>query len=75
LLKAIIHSWRAYDDLQNENYIHRTVNYSANFADSNTGIRTPNIERMWRELCANILHFGSREYHYKYYIAEFLFEM
>ena len=31
---SIIHSWHAYDDLQNENYIHRTVNYSANFADS-----------------------------------------
>ena len=50
------------------------VNYSENFVDPNTGSHTQNIERLWRELRANISRFGTREYYYEHYIAEFLFK-
>lgn len=41
--------------LRNESYIHRTVNHSANFIDSKTGVHTQNIERLWRKLHYRIL--------------------
>lgn len=73
---SIIHSdcWRAYNDLKNENYAHQTVNYSENFVDPNTKVHTQNIERLCREMRANLPRFDTREYHYKHYIAEFLFK-
>lgn len=73
---SIIYSdcWRAYNDLKNENYTHQTVNHSENFVDPNTKVHTQNIERLWREMRANLPRFGTREYHYQHYIAEFLFK-
>lgn len=50
------------------------VNHSENFVDPNTKVHTQNIERLWREMRANIPRFGTREYHYEHYIAEFLFK-
>lgn len=58
----------------NENYTHRTVNHSINFVDSETGVHTENIERLWREVRANIFRYGTRDYHFIHYIAEFLFK-
>jgi len=46
------------------------VNHSENFVDPNAGTYTQNIERLW-ELRANIPRFGTREYRYEHYVAEF----
>nr|XP_012146050.1 PREDICTED: uncharacterized protein LOC105663194 [Megachile rotundata] len=75
--RSIIYSdcWRGYTALENDNnYVHKTVNHSENFVDPNTNVHTQNIERLWRELRSNIPRFGTREYHYNHYIAEFLFK-
>jgi len=32
---------------------------------------TQNIEKLWREMHVNISRFGTRKYHYEYYIVEF----
>lgn len=74
---TVIHTdcWRAYDVLrQHENYTHKTVNHSQNFVDPASGVHTQNIERLWREMRANIPRYGTREYHYEHYLAEFMFK-
>jgi len=73
---SIIHTdqWRAYDALRNENYIHRTVNHSTNFVNPDTGVHTQNIERLWRDMRASIPRYGTRDYHFEHYLAEFLFK-
>lgn len=50
------------------------VNHKENFVDPITGVHTQNIERIWREMRANIPRFGIREYHYEAYLAEFVFK-
>ncbi|XP_025264891.1 uncharacterized protein LOC112638075 [Camponotus floridanus] len=66
--------WRAYDCLNNEGFIHLTVNHSMNFVDPETGAHTQNIERTWREVRANIPRYGTREKHLIGYMAEFFFK-
>ncbi|XP_025152732.1 uncharacterized protein LOC112588147 [Harpegnathos saltator] len=66
--------WRAYNCLNDEGFIHLTVNYSMNFVDSGTGAHTQNIERTWREVRANISRYGTREKYLIGYIAELFFK-
>ncbi|KYM95728.1 hypothetical protein ALC62_13634 [Cyphomyrmex costatus] len=67
--------WRAYRDLENNNnYTHCTVNHSVNFVNPDTGVHTQNIERVWRDMRANIPRYGTREKHYIYCLTEFLFK-
>ncbi|XP_011858704.1 PREDICTED: uncharacterized protein LOC105556230, partial [Vollenhovia emeryi] len=49
---SIIYSdcWRAYDTLSNYDYTHYVVNQTEHFVDSQTGIHTQNIERLWRDM-------------------------
>jgi hypothetical protein len=42
--------WAGYNGLENNGYIHRTVNHSDNFIDPNTGANTQKIESQWRAL-------------------------
>lgn len=74
---SIIHSdmWRGYDALRScENYEHKTVNHSKNFVDPESGVHTQNIERLWRDMRAKIPRFGTRDYHFTHYLAEFCFK-
>ncbi|EFN85309.1 hypothetical protein EAI_15993, partial [Harpegnathos saltator] len=75
---SIIYSdkWRAYDALSNDkNYTHETVNRSVNFVNPETGVYTQNIERLWRDMRANIPRYGTRDYYFTHYLAEFLFKI
>lgn len=66
--------WRAYRCLPDHGYFHATVNHSENFADPVTGAHTQNIERLWREVRANVPRFGRGRELYSSYIAEFLWK-
>ena len=39
--------WKVYDCLQDEGYVHLTVNHSLNFVDPDTGAHTQGIENRW----------------------------
>jgi transposase-like protein len=39
--------WAAYDDLENQNRFHLTVNHSENFVDPETEVNTQRIESLW----------------------------
>jgi transposase-like protein len=49
-LGSIIHSdeWRAYSSLNNEGYIHNTVNHQKWFIDLETNANTQTIECLWK---------------------------
>lgn len=73
---SIIYSdcWKAYDRIDKTVYQHDTVNHSINFVDSNMGVHTQNIERLWRDIRGTIPKYDRREYHFEYYLAEFVFK-
>ncbi|RLU25123.1 hypothetical protein DMN91_003215 [Ooceraea biroi] len=66
--------WKAYNCLDTEGFQHLTVNHNYNFVDPDTGTHTQNIERIWREVRANIPRYGRSEYHMDSYIAGFYFK-
>ncbi|RLU25466.1 hypothetical protein DMN91_001622 [Ooceraea biroi] len=66
--------WKAYNNLKNYNYIHCVVNHSENFVDPHTGAHTQNIERLWRDIRHGVPRYGTRDYHYVHYLAEFIFK-
>ncbi|XP_018406348.1 PREDICTED: uncharacterized protein LOC108782553 [Cyphomyrmex costatus] len=66
--------WKSYQCLNNEGFQHLTVNHTYNFVDPDSGAHTQNIERVWREVRANIPRYGRREYHLERYLCEFLFK-
>lgn len=71
---SIIHTdkWCAYNVLSSH-YTHKTVNHTVNFVDP-TGVHIQNIERLWKEMRANIPRYGIRDYHFTHYLAEFIFK-
>ncbi|XP_071579865.1 uncharacterized protein [Temnothorax nylanderi] len=66
--------WRSYNCLNSEGFQHLTVNHSVNFVDPDTRAHTQHIERVWREVRANIPRYGTRTYHLAGYLAEYLFK-
>ena len=53
---SVIHTdlWRAYAELSDNGYVHRTVNHSMNFRDPQTGTHTNTIEGTWNGIKLNI---------------------
>ena len=45
--RVMSNMWKAYDCLQDEGYVHLTVNHSLNFVDPDTGANTQGIENRW----------------------------
>lgn len=66
--------WRAYNCLENEGFIHLSVNHSQNFVNRVTGAHTNNIERTWREVRSNVPKYGRRKQHFAGYLAEYMFK-
>ena len=67
--------WRSNDRLDEENYIHVTVNHSINFVNSGTGAQTQNMELIWMEVRKNVPRFGRKKTHCEGYLPECLFTM
>ncbi|XP_032669691.1 uncharacterized protein LOC116843409 [Odontomachus brunneus] len=63
--------WKSYNCLDNEGFQHLTMNHSYNFVDPETGAHTQHIERVWREVRANIPRYGTREDHELGYLNVF----
>ncbi|XP_071653090.1 uncharacterized protein [Temnothorax longispinosus] len=66
--------WKSYNCLNSEGFQHLTVNHSMNFVDPDTEAHTQHIERVWREVKANIPRYGTRSSHLVGYLAEYLFK-
>jgi transposase-like protein len=65
--------WRAYNDVQNQGYVHQRVNHRYNFVDPATGAHTQNIERSWRAAKErNKRQCGTAREMLESYLAEFM---
>ena len=64
--------WRAYDVLNDEGFIHQSVNHSLYFRDPNTGVHTNTVEGMWNLVRRDLPKFGTKKEHYHAHLAEFV---
>ena len=71
--KIMSDCWKSYDKLEEEGYIHGTVNHSVEFVNSETGDHTQTIESTWRAVKSSLPRSGTTKDHYNSYFAEFLF--
>ena len=62
--------WKAYVNLENHGYIHKTVNHSKEFVNEE-GFHTNKIEGHWRQMKARLPTHGRKKEHYSSYLAEF----
>ena len=62
-----------YDKLEEEGYIHGTVNHNIEFVNSETGDHTQTIESTWRAVKKSLPRSGTTKDHYNSYFAEFIF--
>ena len=72
---SIIYSdcWRAYSQLSQMGYQHKTVNHSANFKDPESGCHTNFIEQEWQKAkhMSHMPNFGLKEAHLSSYLCVF----
>ncbi|XP_046685377.1 uncharacterized protein LOC124371108 [Homalodisca vitripennis] len=66
--------WRAYDCLEDEGFVHETVNHSKEFVDPRTHAHTNTIERTWRSVKDKIPRYGRKKTHFVGYLGEYLFK-
>ena len=71
--KIMSDCWKAYSSLEEEGYIHGTVNHSIEFVNSETGDHTQKIESTWRAVKRSLPRSGTRKDSYSSYFMEFLF--
>ena len=62
--KVMSDCWKSYDRLEEEGYIHSTVNHSLEFVNSETGDHTQNIESTWRAVNRSLPRSGTVKHHY-----------
>ena len=65
--------WKSYSTLQEEGYIHGTVNHSYEYVNSVTGDNTQMIESTWRVVKQSLPKFGTTKEQYDSYFEEFMF--
>jgi len=58
--KILSDCWKSYATLQQEGYLHETVNHSVTFV-SDTGVHTNTIENRWLSLKKSLPKFGTRK--------------
>ena len=63
--------WKAYCNLENHGYEHRTVNHSVEFVNED-GDNTNKIEGHWRHAKCKLPKFGVRKHLFSTYLAEFI---
>ena len=65
--KGYVCCWKSYDRLEEEGYIHGTVNHSLEFVNSETGDHTQNIESTWRAVKQSLPRSGTVKHHYNFF--------
>lgn len=63
--------WKAYDILDQKDYIHLKVNHSIEFTNSE-GDHTNKIEGHWRQAKSKMPNFGIRKDHFRSHLGEFM---
>lgn len=64
--------WKAYDCLDDEGFVHYSVNHSLHFKDPDTGVHTNTVEGMWNQVRRSLPKFGTKKEYYHAYLAEFV---
>jgi len=59
--------------LNNEGYIHLTVNHSLHFKDPDTGVHSNTIESSWRHAKVSISQYCRKKEFYAGYLAKYMF--
>ena len=68
--KILSDCWKSYASLQEEGYLHETVNHSVTFV-SETGVHTNTIESRWLSLKKSLPKYGTTKGLYESYLAEY----
>ena len=71
--KIISDCWKSYSTLEEEGFVHGTVNHSIEFVNKDTGDHTNTIESTWRAVKSSLPRFGTTKGMYNSYFAEFMF--
>ena len=71
--KVISDCWKAYCSLEEEGFVHGTMNHSIEFVNSETGDHTQTIESTWRAVKRSLPRSGTVKSLYESYFAEFIF--
>lgn len=64
--------WKAYSSLDSLGYVHKTVNHSKEFVDSETGACTNTIESTWHALKLSLPRSGTQKRLYDSYFEEYV---
>ena len=71
---VISDKWKAYNKLGQLGYVHKCINHSENFVDTEDNtVHTQNIERLWRDIKEWIKRPGNRSIYFRQYISRYLF--
>ena len=65
--------WKAYARLEEEGYVHQTVNHSKEFVNKETGAHTNTIESTWRAVKTSLPKHGTVKSLYDTYFVEYIF--
>ncbi|CAI6377486.1 unnamed protein product [Macrosiphum euphorbiae] len=65
--------WKAYNTLNNEGYVHMTVNHSLHFKDPETGVHSNSIETSWRHPKASMSNYCRKKKFFPGYLAKHMF--
>ncbi|KAF0724803.1 Uncharacterized protein FWK35_00027747, partial [Aphis craccivora] len=65
--------WKAYNTLNDEGYVHMTVNHSLHFKDPVTGVHSNTIESAWRHSKQSMSNYCRKKSFYAGYLAKFMF--
>ncbi|KAK9874101.1 hypothetical protein WA026_002455 [Henosepilachna vigintioctopunctata] len=67
------HCWKEYDCLNDEGFLHQTVNHSKNFVDPDARSHTRRVERMFSDKNDDVHQYGQQKSHFANYLAEYYF--
>ncbi|CAI6345251.1 unnamed protein product [Macrosiphum euphorbiae] len=62
--------WKAYNTLNNEGYVHMTVNHRLHFKDPETGVHSNSIETSWRHAKASMSNYCRKKKIFPGYLAK-----